>query len=86
MDQMKKHHQPNRFIFYYIIVSANSIQIGSLVTEIQNSRKDVRLFLYNIYSLRKKSMTNIKKNSSTTQFNCFTVCLDNKFCWNRFTV
>ena len=38
----------NRFIFNFTLLSANLIQIDSLVTEIQNSGKDVRLILYSI--------------------------------------
>ena len=49
----KKFNQQNCFIINFTIVSANLIQIGSLVTEIQNFRKDVRLLLYNIYLFRK---------------------------------
>ena len=54
MDEMKKKYcQENRFTFNFTIVSANLIQIRSLVTEKQNFGKDVRLILYNINLLRK---------------------------------
>ena len=54
MDQMKKkYHQQNRFILNYTILSANLIQIGSLVIEIHNFGKVVSLILYNINLLRK---------------------------------
>ena len=49
----KKYHQRNCFIFNSTIVSANLIQIGSLVTEIQKFDEDVRLILYNNNLLRK---------------------------------
>ena len=49
MDQMEKnYYQQNNFIFDLTIVSANFIQIGPLVTEIQNFGKDVHLIIYNI--------------------------------------
>ena len=53
MDQIKNYHKKNRFIYNFIIVSANLIQIGSLATEIQYFRKEVHLILYDINLLRK---------------------------------
>ena len=42
----RKYHQQNYFLFHFTIVSTNLIQIGALVTEIQNFGKDLRLILY----------------------------------------
>ena len=50
---MKKYHQQNRLQFNLTIVLTNLIQIGLLVTKMQNFRKDVRLILYTINLLRK---------------------------------
>ena len=44
----KKNYHQNRLILKFSVVSANFIQIGSLVTEIQNFGKDVGLILYDI--------------------------------------
>ena len=47
MDQMKKYTTNKIVLFcFFTILSANFIQIGSLVTEIQNFGNDVRLILY----------------------------------------
>ena len=43
----KKCHQQKHFIFNLTIVSENVIQIGSLVTDIQNFGDDIRLRLHN---------------------------------------
>ena len=49
----KKYRQQNRCIFNFTIISEKLIQIGSLVTEIQNCGEDVGLILCNINLSRK---------------------------------
>ena len=53
MDRIKKLPSTKLFILNFIIVSANLIQVGLLVTDLQNFGKDVRLISYNINLLRK---------------------------------
>ena len=67
----KKILSTKSFVFNFTIVSANLIQIGSLVTEIQNYGKDVRLILYNINLLQKLwpiSKTALQQNSFIFDF------------------